>query len=81
MYKETEFFNYKGFHNFTCKRAFERYIRTKIITRYHLVKLQKPFKITDPCKACFIPHQATLNRWQVKLNRTSVAIETYATKF
>ena len=81
MYKETEFFNYEGFHNFTRKRVFEHYIRTKIINRYHLVKLEEPFRITDPCKACFIPPQATLILWQVKLNRTSVAIETYAIEF
>ena len=79
MYKETEFFNHEELHNFTRKRAFECYIpRTKIITSYHLVKLQEPFKITDPCKARFIPPQATLNQWQVELNRTSVAVKTYA---
>ena len=82
MYKETEFFNHEELHNFTRKRAFECYIpRTKIITGYHLVKLQEPFKITDPCKARFIPPQATLNQWQVELNRTSVAVETYAIEF
>ena len=82
MYKETEFLNHEELHNFTRKRAFECYIpRTKIITSYHLVKLQEPFKITDPCKARFIPPQATLNQWQVELNRTSVAVETYAIEF
>ena len=45
------------------------------------MKLQEPFKITDPCKARFIPPQATLNQWQVELNRTSVAVETYAIEF
>ena len=79
MCKETEFFNHEEFHNFTSKRTFEYYIpRTKIITGYHLVKLQEPFEITDPCKARFIPSQATLNQWQVELNRTSVAVEAYA---
>ena len=82
VYKETEFFNHEELHNFARKRAFECYIpRTKIITSYHLVKLQEPFKITDPCKARFIPPQATLNQWQVELNRTSVAVETYAIEF
>ena len=45
------------------------------------MKLQEPFKITDPYKARFIPPQATLNQWQVELNWTSVAVETYATEF
>ena len=82
MYKETEFFNHEELHNFTRKRASECYIRrTKIITGYHLVKLQESFKITDRCKARFMPPQATLNQWQVKLNRTSVALEAYAIEF
>ena len=42
------------------------------------MKLQELFKITDPCRARFIPPQASLNQWQVELNRTSVAVETYA---
>ena len=42
------------------------------------LSLSEPFKITDPCKARFIPPQATLNQWQVELNQTSVAVETYA---
>ena len=45
------------------------------------MKLQEPFKITDPCKARFVPPQATLNQWQVELNRTSVAVKTYAIEF
>ena len=46
------------------------------------MKLQEPFKITDPCKARFIPSQATLNQWQVELNRTSVVVvEAYAIEY
>ena len=30
------------------------------------------------CKARFTPPQATLNQWQVELNRTSIAVELYA---
>ena len=51
------------------------------ISGYHLVKLQEPFKITDPCKACFIQPQATLNQWQLELNWTSLAAKIYATEF
>ena len=82
MYKETEFFNHKELHNFTRKRAFECDMpRTIIIAGYHLVKLQESFKITDPCKSHFISPQEILNQWQVELNRTSVAVETYAIEF
>ena len=82
MYKETEFFNHKELHSFTRKRAFECDMpRTTIIAGYHLVKLQESFKITDPCKSHFISPQETLNQWQVELNRTSVAVETYAIEF
>ena len=45
------------------------------------MKLQELFKITDPCRARFILPQATLNQWQVELNRTSAAVETYAVEF
>ena len=63
MYKKTEFFNHEELRNFTRERAFECYIpQTKIISGYHLVKLQEQFKITDPCKACFIQPQVTLNQ-------------------
>ena len=47
MYKETEFLNHEELQSFTCKRAVGCYIpRTKIVTSYHLVKLQDLFKIT-----------------------------------